>query len=358
MNHPPQTIMLGDVEFLNGSIIVLNACDNGYVRVVGPDDKRVLKSGANTIDENSCLFQLWIIDSNTIVLQDCALGHYVSPAVDDWKLTSLLNEIDKWCYFTPENGENGSIALKSVVVGKYVSVIGVDDLYATKDSPEKPWCFFVPTLQEKLSFTFTDIVYANNPDPKQDGATPLDIIATNVIKNPTQVEIQSIQTASLSKQCTFQWSLTQTLAIGTTVGFSAEAPGFGGVNAEVTASLTLEKNQSYTVTETKEYSFSETFIIPANTGVKIHVYTDWDDNVDVPFTLKVRVQGTSGKVTLNRNQIIKLLRDQGFDGKIVDDEAPDPDPTSCLAAIEGVFRGAYGVKKTIETSNVPLDSLT
>jgi hypothetical protein len=191
-----------------------------------------------------------------------------------------------------------------------------------------------------LNPEIVDVKYASDGYPKN--VKPTLISQTEVDNTTGNVTITKTISESCAKSCTFEWGVTQTLAVGVDVKAKVKVP-FVSIEADLGVNFSLETDQSTSITQTQTYEISDEISVPPSTSVIISGLLDWAENVSYPCTYLVNVKGTadttSGTRNLTNTELKAVLNSQGFTGTVVDDS----NPTMLQVSLAGTFAGCYGL---------------
>lgn len=113
----------------------------------------------------------------------------------------------------------------------------------------------------------------------------------------------------------YTYSFTETLMVGMTSTFTAEAPGVSG-SASFTVELTLQAGQSYTRTVENSYNMTQTIEVKPKATVTFSGYFGLQDDAETPFTANMRTKSKvdalySGYKLLSPKQNANELRRGG-----------------------------------------------
>lgn len=203
--------------------------------------------------------------------------------------------------------------------------------------------FYAVPGEIQWKYTFDSITYNESLRPP----TQQDLVHEKTIRNKsTKSEIQQTVTFSTTKSSTFEWGLTQTLSVGSKLGFEAGVP-FGEVSGEFSIELDLGAHQTWTETQQKEIIFEEKVTVPAGDSVSVKGFVDFAENVVTPFKLKVRISAKSGNAILRGNQIGQIFKQMNPDATI-ENTLND----KIIASLRGEFFGSYAIDTSTEVESL------
>jgi hypothetical protein len=197
-------------------------------------------------------------------------------------------------------------------------------------------------------YRFDDIEYDESIRP----VTEQDLISTRRFDNasPTSTLEQTV-TISGKKSSTFEWGLEEKLSAGAKLGFEAGLP-FEGVSGELSIQLDLGSHQTWSTTEEKEYSFTETVTVPPGGSAMLQGFVDWAENVVTPFTLTVRVAAKGGGADLTGGQVSQLFSQLNPGIRVL-----AVNSNEIIVSLRGQFSGSYAIDTFTKLEPLLGDSL-
>lgn len=292
---------------------------DGFYKIIHKPTGRVLDSNAEgkvyTHAWNGGDFQKWSVKS-----QDDKICNLVSKATNRF----LDSNSDKKVYTLPGNGGNHQLWLPEIATHKF---------QVNEDG----------------------IVYTQAELPKK--TTPVAIISKKVWKNNSPAKITEVIKKSITKTSTFQWGFKESLKIGAKAKFEAKIPFIGSAETEVSTEFGFEANQTWTTTTSETYEISQQITLDSRSAIEVSAWVDWANNYKTPFTLTLWISAVADTTNgseqpLSAEQIIILLEQSGFDGKIIDKSTRN----KLLVSLDGEFMGSYGMTTQIDIREIPFET--
>ncbi|MGD8782060.1 MAG: RICIN domain-containing protein [Ignavibacteria bacterium] len=284
----------------------LESVGDGWYKIVHKSDNRVL-DGKNSTDE--------------VYLNEWNGGDY-----QKWAFKSVG---DGWCKIVHKSDGR-------VLDGKD----STDEVYLNEwnEGDYQKWKLEVATVDWNM--IIEDIEYDNVKEPKD--TYPVEVFTDLEVENSSGATITKSIEKSMTKESTFEWGFTETLAVGITTGYEAKVPLFGGAETELSVEFTMEAHQTSTVSKSETYVMSDSIEVPPNTTVYVTGYFDWSDDITYPFTSLVLVSGTAdtteGDRKLTTTEIKSILKSQGFNGEVQQERENE-----VVVSIKGNFSGCFGM---------------
>ena len=179
--------------------------------------------------------------------------------------------------------------------------------------------------------------------------TPVDFVVNGEIQTGEGITVSTEQSAEISKENTFEYGFTDTLAIGATVSAKIKTPGgFAEASAELRVDATFEASQKNVVSTTVTYFTKDIITVRENSNVKIKAWVDWVENEELPFVALFNIRGTAAKAdgnseadTMNTEEVQLVLQEKGFSGQFLTAKSNG----TASAKINGNMTGSFGLDK-------------
>jgi hypothetical protein len=157
---------------------------------------------------------------------------------------------------------------------------------------------------------------------------------------------------TITKTDTFQWSLSQTLMVGFKASLTWDVMDVAKAVAEVSASLTLSANETWTTTTTKSYTFVTTVDIPPGSAQQVICERDTSEDQTQPIEVRAWVSGRyENGGNLTAEEIVDSLKIQrGFTGRVImtDIEGdPKTGKQKVLVGLAGTVTGAFTIAERV-----------
>ncbi len=205
-----------------------------------------------------------------------------------------------------------------------------------------------------LDYRLTNIKYLDRLEETISSA-PHNFMLNGEVITDAGVTVNSSQGVTFTKENTFEYGFTETLAVGATLKAEVSAPGgIAKSSAELRVDASLAATQKNTITETVSYHFADTINIAEGKDVKITAFIDWEENGEWPFEASFLIRGTATKTdgdaeadAMSSEEVKLVLQEKGFDGTFLESSSP----ATANAVINGVMTGSFGVTKHLITES-------
>lgn len=212
--------------------------------------------------------------------------------------------------------------------------------------------------QYQVSTTTQSIVYDGDSIPT-DGSN---VAFETIYNNNTQVSNQQSLIETETSTQSFEWSITEALAIGVEISATEGVPAVASSSQKVTVNLSLSSTQKSTVTNTQSWSVNTILTIPPQSSIKADIVIG-TQSYNINFTVSVMLNGyvaiwNNDKVNGHWLWFIPITQvfSDCIANNIIDTSGYDIVGGGVSTTASGVFTGSQGINVVVNTIQYPLNS--
>ncbi|SDI38744.1 ETX/MTX2 family pore-forming toxin [Chryseobacterium jejuense] len=212
--------------------------------------------------------------------------------------------------------------------------------------------------QYQVSTTTQSIVYDGDSIPTNGSNVAFETIYNNNTQVSNQQSLIETETSTQS----FEWSITEALAIGVEISATEGVPAVASSTQKVTVNLSLSSTQKSTVTNTQSWSVNTMLTIPPQSSIKADIVIG-TQSYNINFTVSVMLNGyvaiwNNDKVNGHWLWFIPITQvfSDCIANNIIDTSGYDIIGGGVSTTASGVFTGNQGVNVVVNTVQYPLHS--
>ena len=217
--------------------------------------------------------------------------------------------------------------------------------------------------QYQCTVTLLDISYDGNSPPTNASAIAYELWYDNAT-SLTQSETFSYTATSTQS---FQWSITETLAVGIEVSATEGVPEVASSTQKISVSLTLSSTQGATSTNQQSWTVQNPVLVPPQSSVKCDMVLN-SQSYDINFTQQVSIDGHvaiwfNDKQDWNNNgdyHWLWFIPIEEVFNDVISNNLTDTSGYqlggTVVATASGTFGGSQGVSVGVTTTQYPLRS--
>ncbi|MGE8553422.1 MAG: ETX/MTX2 family pore-forming toxin [Chryseobacterium jejuense] len=212
--------------------------------------------------------------------------------------------------------------------------------------------------QYQVSTTTQSIVYDGDSIPTNGSNVAFETIYNNNTQVSNQQSLIETETSTQS----FEWSITEALAIGVEISATEGVPAVASSTQKVTVNLSLSSTQKSTVTNTQSWSVNTMLTIPPQSSIKADIVIG-TQSYNINFTVSVMLNGyvaiwNNDKVNGHWLWFIPITQvfSDCIANNIIDTSGYDIVGGGVSTTASGVFTGSQGVNVVVNTIQYPLHS--
>ena len=224
------------------------------------------------------------------------------------------------------------------------------------DNKYSHW-LFIPNLY-KIEAVITDFQYDSPPQSVfEKYKKKVSLIETRTIKNNGPAELTDTVSYSKTLTNTLSYGFKESLSFTYKTSVKAGIPGIGEGTTEWSFTGGFESNQQVTNTDTITYNQTKQVKVPPFTSVRISAYTNWVENIEMPFTATVKMTSLASRLTkkyklvndkiVSGDVLYQYLTHNKFEGVINKIEE-----NAVFAKITGIFTGSYGLDSVFSADQI------
>ncbi len=328
------------VHLETGTIISLIADNGKFLGRVTRDGTERIEAEKNGIDIYGRFIVKALPDNKIALIADNGkfLSRVTRKGIE--RIEAIGGSIDVYQQFKVIELLNNKIALIADN-GKFLSRItrnGINEIEAIGGSIDVYQQFIVVI---KVDW---EIEEAGTVIGAMEASTSKQIIAQNILDNPSTATIEKEVSESCSKVSSFEITLTETLCVSSSMEIQIGVPD-NFLKTSLSVSLTLSAGQRWEKTEMDTYTVTDHVILGPYSSVLWRGILNWAEGAYVPITLECIVRGKFNGTDeqLNCSQLKEALMMEGFTGTIIEER-----DNELLVTIKCELRGSWGINTEMQ----------
>lgn len=200
------------------------------------------------------------------------------------------------------------------------------------------------------TFNYDHFSYDKVEKPETNREASGEVVVIN--KEGTTVPTVEVE-KKIIKSETVGWELSKQLTTGAKVGFEIDLP-YAGASGELNVEVQVGSHEMFMQQVTQEFLVRGTVPVAPGESRIVYLYVDWAENVNVPFTLRLRVMGKVGDVALPSATLCGVFL--AANPEIKQEDIKHVGDYDLIVELRGSFSGSFGLHAGWDI--VPVDDPT